>query len=132
MDDRNTIEITLPMYARPRSEIEQKAIQDLVDEIKDQHGVDISLSPQMEYRSVDLADAIRAFEVLVGSNAHVIVRPVIDKLIRQVMTRFQSGPASGQDVRQPVNYVNGDQYNFHITIYNLKDGTADDEDDKSP
>lgn len=132
MDDRNTVEITLPMYARPRSEIEQKAIQDLVDKIKDQHGVDISLSPQMEYRYVDLADAIRAFEVLVGSNAHLIVRPVIDELIKQVMTRFQSGPASGQDVPQPVNYINGDQYNFHITIYNLKDGTADDEDAKSP
>ena len=132
MDARNTIEITLPMYARPRSEIEQKVIQDLVDEIKDQHGVDISLSPQMEYRSVDLADAIRAFEVLVGSNAHLIVRPVIDELIRQVVTRFQSGPVSGQDVRQPVNYVNGDQYNVHITIYNLKDGTADDEGNTSP
>ena len=132
MDARNTIEITLPMYARPRSEIEQKVIQDLVDEIKDQHGVDISLSPQMEYRSVDLADAIRAFEVLVGSNAHLIVRPVIDELIRQVVTRFQSGPVSRQDVRQPVNYVNGDQYNVHITIYNLKDGTADDEGDTSP
>ena len=127
MDDRNTVEITLPMYARPRSEIEQKAIQDLVDKIKDQHGVDISLTLQMEYRYVDLADAIRAFEVLVGSNAHLIVRPVIDELIKQVMTRFQSGPASGQDVPQPVNYINGDQYNFHITIYNLKDGTADDE-----
>ena len=46
MDDRSKVEITLPMYARPRNEIEQKAIQDLVDQIKDQHGVDISLSPK--------------------------------------------------------------------------------------
>ena len=132
MDNQNTVEITLPAYAQRRTETEDKAIQDLVDQIKDQHGVDVTFSPQAEYRSADLAVAIPAIEVLVGSNAYWILRPLIDELIRQGMARFQRAPTSGPVIFQQVNYINGDNNTVHNTIYNLRDGTADDEDDKSP
>ena len=127
MDNRNTVEIILPAYARPRSEGERKAIQELVDKIKGQHGVDVTLSAQAEYRSHEMAVGIVVIEVLVGSNAHYIVRPVIDALIRQVVSRFQNGPGSGQVIFQPVTYINGNNNVVNNIVYDLRDGRADDE-----
>ena len=131
MANQNKIEITLSMYARPRSEEEQNALQDLIDEIKDQRGMDVIMSPQMEYRSAEWADAMRSIEVFVGSNAYSIVRPVIDEVIRQIVARVARGPASGQVIHQTVNYYNYGNINIYNTVYNLRDGTADDEDDQA-
>ena len=131
MDNRNTVEIILPAYARPRSEGERKAIQELVDKIKGRHGVDVTMSAQAEYRSVEMAVGLAAIEVLVGANAHYIVRPVIDALIGQVVSRFQNGPGSGQVIFQPVTYINGNNNVVNNIVYDLRDGRADDEEGKS-
>ena len=131
MDNRNTVEIILPAYARPRSEGERKAIQELVDKIKGRHGVDVTMSAQAEYRSVEMAVGLAAIEVLVGANAHYIVRPVIDALIRQVVSRFQNGPRFGQVIFQPVTYINGNNNVVNNIVYDLRDGRADDEEGKS-
>ena len=131
MYNRNTVEIILPAYARPRSEGERKAIQELVDKIKGRHGVDVTMSAQAEYRSVEMAVGLAAIEVLVGANAHYIVRPVIDALIRQVVSRFQNGPGFGQVIFQPVTYINGNNNVVNNIVYDLRDGRADDEEGKS-
>lgn len=130
MVNPNTIGITLPTYARPRNEVEQKVIQGLADEIEDLHGVNVVLSPQLEYRSIELAVAMQAIEVLVGSNVYLIVRPVIDEIIRQMVARFQKGPAAGQDVKQPVNYINAHNVTIHNHFYNLRDGRFEDGDNR--
>ena len=132
MTDQNTIEITLPMYARPRYEAEQQAIHDLVSEAERCHGVEVVLSPQIEYRSAEFADMIRPLEVLVGSNSWWIARPIVEEVIRQIVARFRTGPAAGQRINQPVIYINGNNNQVHITNYYLNDGSADDQRDASP
>ena len=89
------------------------------------------MSAQAEYRSVEMAVGLAAIEVLVGANAHYIVRPVIDALIRQVVSRFQNGPRFGQVIFQPVTYINGNNNVVNNIVYDLRDGRSDDEEGKS-
>ena len=57
-----------------RSEGEKKAIQELVDKIKGQHGVDVTLSAQAEYRSHEMAVGI----VVTGRG---MLRPRLDDVL---------------------------------------------------